>query len=701
MPIRFCSNNLVWRVSLISLISALSWSPSVFAQDALPPAELIDEDDLRAGLEQAPAPQVGVTTLDQEFRLNNDNLVFENGYYADLPFEFGTDRTNVFRGSLTAVRDAETSQALDLSPQGARVTQTQSATVLQLRAIDQKRVTTRQIDERGDLIGFRLDFSVTGKCFLPGTNPDEYCTYTPGLATADGFVDPDTLSPSGFLASSEFGQVIPQATHESLFAPGFQRGADVMGGPLVGLSFDVLNSGFVNEAGPDAVSGSRHEETDLRLVPSFARVTQTLTANSNQAVAARTTRAFVLPAEREIDEAYILMQLATAFLPEAKAEVPYTESPPNGNISNNLFLSLSNARVPANSFTMFETGRVKVATSASPARSAAETPVARYGGVWMGLSPVRDVSVSGRVQFIPTGQRNSVGDPTFAEGGIGTPFADIIDAGITLIDEIDQSVTDVNLQGIDDVYIQLGLDLTRQAGIRRITNVETSDYRLVPHLSFNGNRTGGEHVLRYYTGVILNDEPNVYIGSDFTLATEDGWNANARLDLYSEDDPDYRSELALRGSRTVTLSPDRGFTLGAGGTIELDTDAIRNGDNPMDDEDRVADVFARWQEGPFNFSINERFSRDEPGDWGQSTIFGIGYAQDNNFSFSAQYTPSSSETSYVEAAVGVNVRLQDLAGQPVLQAQLAQLRNDVGVSTTGFRVSDTEQVFRAGLEMRF
>jgi len=107
------------------------------------------------------------------------------------------------------------------------------------------------------------------------------------------------------------------------------------------------------------------------------------------------------------------------------------------------------------------------------------------------------------------------------------------------------------------------LDVTRQDAIRRVTSTETTDYRLVPHLSFSGNRTGGEDVLRYYAGIILSDEANAYIGTDYTLATEDGWNAYARLDLYSAPDLDYRSEAEVRGSRTFTVNPERLITVGA------------------------------------------------------------------------------------------------------------------------------------------
>jgi len=74
------------------------------------------------------------------------------------------------------------------------------------------------------------------------------------------------------------------------------------------------------------------------------------------------------------------MQLAAWLFPAANSNVDYAAGAPNTSVSNNIFLSLNNARVPADSYTIFQTGRANVVHSSRPPQSAAETPVATYNG---------------------------------------------------------------------------------------------------------------------------------------------------------------------------------------------------------------------------------------------------------------------------------------------------------------------------------
>lgn len=683
------------------LLGSVMMAIAASAQDRPISAQVLDRDDLDPSVAQARPPQVGTTRLNQQFAYNGISLAFDEGTFIDLPLQAGTSQNTVLRGGVAHVGNVKQEQRFDQSSSGGqRFNSRQSAWIFQLNTKDRQRTVTTRLDESGELLGFKLDLSVTGKCILPGSPVDGYCTYTPGLATVLGGVDPDTLTPSAFLISSEFGQVIPQAVHQSLFAPGFQRGEDVPGGPLVGVSFDVINSGFASDANLLSLFASRDEKTRLRFVPTVAHVEQTLATNSAKAAATRTTRAFVLPSEREVDGAYLAMQLAAWILPSANETVDYTDGTPNTNVSNNLFNALNNARLPAGSYTIFQTGRASVAHSATAPRSAAETPIAHYNGFWMGMSPVREVRTKQRLQFIPTGDRVSVGNPAFSQGGFGSPFGELVDAGITLIDDFDQSISSVNLQNIDDLFMQLGVELTRQDGIRRITSTETTDYRLVPHLSFNGNRTGGETVFRYYAGVILSDKHNAYVGSDFTLATESGWNAYGRVDLYSASDLDYRSEVELRGSRTFNINPNRQISVGLGGVRELDNDVLGNG-NGFSEDKAQADIFGKWREGPYSFTLNERFTRDAVGDLRRNTTVGVGYSKNDRVSVSAQISPWSTEKSYIQGALGVNIKLDGLSGAPVLQAQFARAKYEVGPSSFGGTASVSENLFRAGLQMRF
>jgi hypothetical protein len=671
------------------------------AQNTAISSPVLDQDDLEPDLAQAQPPQVGTTRLDQRFSYDGLSLKFDESTFLDFPLQAGNMQGTVLRGRVAQVKDVENEQLLELSGSGQqRLNLRQSALIFQLDTMDSQRVVTKGLDERGELIGFRLDLSFTGKCILPGSNPEGYCTYTPGLATVPGGVDPDTLTPNAFPVSSEYGQEISEEVHLALQEPGFQRGEDVDGAPLVGVSSDVINSGFVSDGSPSSLTGVRTEETRLRFVPTVARVEQTLATNSAEAAATRSVRAFVLPDGDEIDRVYLAMQLAALVLPSANDTVDYVDGTPNTSVSNNIFLALNNARTPSESYTIFQTGRASVVHSETPPRSAAETPVAVYNGIWMGMTPAQAVHTTQRLQFIQTGDRVSVNDPGFSQGGLGTPFGDLLDAGITFIDGVDQSITNVNLQNVDDLFVQVGLDLTRQDAIRRFTTTTTTDYHLVPHLSFNGNRTGGETVFRYYAGVLFSDETNAYVGTDFSLATETGWSAYGRIDLYSAPDLDYRSEAELRGSGTFNINPDRQIIVGASGITELDSNVLENGDG-LSEDSAQANIFGRWREGSLDFTLSKSFTLNGADELGQSTTIGVGYALDDRISVSAQVTPWTTDDDYIDAALGVSTQLSELPGDPILQMQIARVQYEVGTSSFGDTANVSETVLKLGLQMNF
>lgn len=682
------------------LVSLLTLPVQGYAQDIATDPQNLTQGDLEPSLSQAPPPQVGTTRLDQQFVYNGVPLSFEDETFFDLEFQDSKSQNTVLSGTMTAVSDVDREQGIERNSDGQRFMSRQSARIFQLDTMDRQRVVTQTFEEAGKLIGFRLDLSLTGQCILPGSTSGAFCTYTPGIATIDGATDPDLLVPNDFLISSDVGKEISQGLHETLFAEGFQRGEDIAGGPLVGVSFDVINGGFAPDTDPSNLSASRTEDTSVRFVPSLAFVEQTLATNSVQAAATRSVRAFVLPDASEISDVYALMQLAAFVLPTANADVAYTDGTPNTSVSNNLFLALSNARVPAESYTIFQTGRADVVHSKTPPRSAAQTPVAQYNGMWMGMSPVRSVNTAQRLQFVQTGERISINEPVFQQGGIGTPFEDLLDLDITLIDQFNDSITSLEFQNIDDLFVQFGLDVTNQDAVQRVTTTSTTDYALVPHLAFDGNRTGGESVVRYYAGVLFADETNAYVGADYSSVTESGWNTYARLDLYSAPDLDYKSELELRSSRTFNIKPDRQITLGASGLMGLDNQFLGNGSDDLFDPAQV-DIFARWQEGSTSYSVNHQRGYGEDGQTNRSTTLGFRHQFDDRFSLTAQVTPWSTQSSFIDAAIGANFRMEGVAGDPVLSVQLARARYDIGLSSLGDTVGVTNTVLNVGFRMEF
>jgi opacity protein-like surface antigen len=674
---------------------------------------LIDETEFSGALQSPIRPQVGIAPLASRLSFNSTQIEFGKKRILNSEFEFGDNRNLIPGGEFNYIFNTDINQHLAIGKGGNRLETAQRAWVFQLRAIDRQRTVTRSIERNGAILGLQLDYSITGQCILPGSQADDYCTYTPGVATIPGAVDSDTLAPTGFLITTDFGDTISQELHDSLQTENFfQRGEDVDPDGLVGLSMNVPNAGFFSaidapnlfEDGAVAtIRGTRTETVQRRVVPSLGRIDQTLMSNSREAAATRTTRALIIPDRDEVDTRFVLMQLAAWLLPSAPSSVPYRVGTPVTSVSNNLFFSLNNARVPASSFTMFQTGRAKVSHPRTPPQSAAQTPEAQYLGFWMGMSPVRDTRVSVREQFTPTGDRLSITDPVFRQGGFGTPFQELLDTGVTVFDQFDQSITNLEFQNIDDLFIQVGLDVSTQDALRRVSTMDTTRYRLVPHLSVNGNRTGGESMLRYYAGAILGDKTNAYIGLDYSFQTETGWNAYGRLDLYANPNQDHFSEAELRASRTFTINPTRQVTLGAGAVVGLDNSArlFGNGGLTVGGANTRADIVGRWREGSMDFTTRQRFSRDEGQDWARSTTLGFAYAAGNQLSISSQITPISTEKSFIEGAIGLNYRFSDRPDAPLFRAQYVRARYDIGAGVNGDRLRSTDNIFQAGFQAQF
>lgn len=695
---------LISRAILSGAALVIGGSAGFAQQDTNPFDRLIDERGIDPTLERAAPPATGVQPLTSRLSFNGTQVEFGKRWIYDINLDGGSRRNSLLGGEINFVFSPEVSQDLQVGSGGATFERRQSAWIFQLRSVDRTRTTTTTRDEGGQLIGFNLDFSLTGRCFLPSAPEDGFCTYTPGLATVEDGFDPDRLVPNTFAATTQFGEEISQDVHESLKAPGFQRGEDIPGANLVGLSFDIPNAGFVAGQGLSFASADRRLETQRRWVPSLGRIEQSISSSSREAAASRTTRAFVLLERDEWSSKAALLQLSALILPSVSSSVDPAPGTPNLSISNNLFFALNNARVPAQSFTVFQTGRASVTHASAPARSAAETPVATYDGVWLGFSPVRRQSVSFREQFIPQGDRVNVGDPVFRQGGGGTPFRDLVDADFLLFDSIDQNIESLNFQNIDDLFVQVGLGVTTQDAIRRLTTTETSRFKFVPHLSINGNRTGGESVWRYYAGAIFGDKTNAYIGMDYSLQTESGWNVLARADLYSAPDSDYFSEVELRGSRTFNLSESRQLTLGAGAVVALDglnRSRAQPGVSFGDDGRQRVDFVSRLREGPVDYTLRQRFARSDGSGWDRGTTVGISYAPDDRVFISAQATPFSTEATWLQAAAELNWRIGDADRNQVLQLQAARIRYDLGTSSIGQGFKATETTFRAGFQARF
>lgn len=207
--------------------------------------------------------------------------------------------------------------------------------------------------------------------------------------------------------------------------------------------------------------------------------------------------------------------------------------------------------------------------------------------------------------------------------------------------------------------------------------------------------------MSYYAGTIFGDDTNAYVGADYKVQTENGWNAFARVNVYTAPDEDYSSQVQVRVSRTLPLGPSRQFTYGVGAVAGLNN--LNKKDNPSQlDNPNRADFDMRLREGPVDFTFRQRFTEANAGGWSKSTTLGLSFAKGQDFFMSAQVTPLTTEDESIQAAADMNWRLGPSTKiEQLLQIQLARITYDLGQSPTGENWRDTETTFNMSLKARF
>jgi hypothetical protein len=582
----------------------------------------------------------------------------------------------------------------------------QSGWFVSLRAVDRSRTVETRRRTPVELIGFNLDLTVTGKCVVPGAEPDTFCTYTPGLTVGPEDIDPETLLPFVFRTDSAFGQQIDVATHEALKAEPdvFSRGDPTLE-ERVGISLQIPNAGTLpDETRINLSSFDREERVRQRLMFSVSKVDQTLKSSDTEATLDRTTRSFVLLDRDEWDKYSIATQLAAWILPGASSSVSSAGGAPRGDISNNLFFAANNVRVPANSFTMFQTGSGRVQHTLTPPRNPDETPTVFFNSFWMGVSPVRDVSRSNGTRFSGLEDRRLIRS-AYREGSISSGLGELDDVvgRITIIDDIAREITTLELSNIvdPDIYVQVGIDFTRQRAIEEVLTRQTSRFRYVPHFSFTGNRTDGRSVLRYYAGLIDPAKANFYIGSDYTWLGANGIRFAASAAAYSRPDRDYFSNAAVSVSQTTRLNDSNLLTYGISGRLEIDrVDALTDARGVGTNGDQV-EVFGQLQNTVGAFTARARASNLRSGNSTQAISLGAALPVFDGASLTLEGTPYATENSYIQFRTGLSVPISAQAGSPVLRAQYARIKYDFGSDAFGQSQRATENTFLATIQVNF
>ncbi|QQA43906.1 hypothetical protein [Pelagovum pacificum] len=644
----------------------------------------------------APEPPA-VAPLTTSFVLNGTPLNFGTDYVADYGASFGDSRNAVPLMSLTVTLE----DSLEESISGGLFRRHQTGRYLMLRTVPEERRITTVLDEEIDLTGTTTRLTLTGRCFLPGSDPDAYCSYTPGLSSSQVDIDPDTLLPRNFNADSDFGTEIDRATHEALKADGFQRGAPGSD-EVVGLSIELPNSGFVySTARADRNGIERTEDVDSWPMLSFAEIDQNLYSNSTSAALDRTIRGAVLLPADDWDSTAVLMQTLAWMLPGYDAELAPDQADPRLNISNNLFYAANNIRLPENGYTVFHTATAWGDHALTPPTRASETPVAWGQGVWVGYSPVTKISRTSRSRIVTTSDP-VVEQQSFRQAGVTYDVDQDIAGTISILDIATQELAQFDITNIQDIFVQSGSIVTSQEAIRRITTLEEYDYSYVPHLSFSGNRTDGTSVLRYYTGVLVGDSPNAYVGGDYTLNTESGLQASLGATFYSEPTYDHYSYVNAALSKRYDLQRGQ-LSLGIAGSAELERPELDGTVDPAVEGDNIVDLTSVYTEGAGTYSLRQRFANvgNDEDERTESTTLGYAFRVNPNLSVNYEVTPWSTEDSYFSSRAGLDYRFAEMSGQPVLSVQYARIDYDYGTDNVGGDLTDTEETLFATLKLTF
>jgi hypothetical protein len=349
----------------------------------------------------------------------------------------------------------------------------------------------------------------------------------------------------------------------AIVQPGFQLGTKDQ---QLGIDLYFPNIGtFTNDNQANKTSITRTETIDYKPGATFSRVRQIIKANDKEAAIGLTIRGWTGILDDKNTLLNSAVQLSTELLPDAVPHIEGSTRQPNKNVNINLLLAARNTRVPVNSFTIYQAGIGKASSPQPRIKKRSHAPAAKFNSVWIGLSPVTERHYRSYVHYVPTGSKRIIAD-TGAEGGATE--------NISFVSAVNNEI--FSTSNLDNFYTQIYLKFFEQDVNLTATTKLKEKLSYYPHISFSGNSTGTQDVLRYYSGVIFAEKLKPYIGLDYTKNARHGWNYQAAAIGYINPDRDYYSHLLGNLSKTITLSKTANLVLSTG------FDYIFDGDDRID-----------------------------------------------------------------------------------------------------------------------
>lgn len=155
------------------------------------------------------------------------------------------------------------------------------------------------------------------------------------------------------------------------------------------------------------------------------------------------------------------------------------------------------------------------------------------------------------------------------------------------------------------------------------------------------------------------------------------------------------------GSTGRRCSLGRSLTLGVAAMMELDR-PDSNGVVPrLADGANIIDLVAQHEMDVTQLSLRHRISDLGAAQESESTTLGLTYSPSPRLGLTMQYTPHSTENSYIEARAGLSWALDDTVTAPVLSVQWARTRYDYGPNEIGERLMTSDDTLLAALQIRF
>lgn len=556
----------------------------------------------------------------------------------------------------------------------------QQGTYLQVRTVPIERTITTTTTEPQTMTGLEIQMSLTGACVFPETTSDQQCTYTPGLVVDRNSLDPEYFLPTRVFQTSQVGEVVQPETLAAMQLPGFQGGTSSQ---PIGLDFYFPNSGaFPGNEQSQRTQIEREEEIDYTISATLSRVRQVVKANDTEAVLGRTIRGFTILIEDENRGINLTIQTLAQILPDLIPDLEGSENPTNTNINRNLFLAANNTRLPGSSLTIYSAGLGRADSLSPDVSSLSEVPRANYNSVWLGLSPVihREIK-DGQIFYSPTGPQLRLAEAG-AEGGA--------DTNVELMSAVNENLySTANLQNF---YAQVYLSVLQQDVNFIRESIYEEDTGYYPHLTLSGNWTGGQDILRYYTGVIASEEAKLYLGTDYTRNTVNGWNFGGGAIGYINPDRDYYSQIWGNVAKRIRLSQDANLTLATGFNYALDRETKIGDVVSVSPASEVA-VNARLNWGIVSVGLTNYFGDILPNSYDDRFLAEFTIRPLNTLTLSAYVAPIDKTASRSPYGASVIWQLENKYNSPTLSVNWRNQEYDYGDDVFGNNLLVNDNIF--------